>query len=396
MSQASRSARLRSVAFLATVVVLVGGIVSPVEAQLAAGDAVVVDVSAGTGTLGALFRVDGTTGGRTLLSDFGNPAQGPLGNNPVGVTLESSTDILVTDQAAGTASLGAVFRVDATTGARTVLSDFGNPAQGPLGVEPFGIALEASGEILVADIHAGTGALGALFRVDPTTGARTLLSDFGNPAQGPLGVDPFGVTVEPSGQILVIDGNAGTGSLGALFRVDPTTGARTLLSDFGNPAQGPLGLEPLAVVVEPSGQILVIDASGGTASFGALFRVDPTTGARTLLSDFGNLAQGPLGPDPVGLAVEASGQILVADVNAGTALAGALFRVDSTTGGRTIVSDFGNAAQGPLGVDPIGVAVVVSANPTDKSQCRNGGWAAFGFKNQGQCMRFVETGKDSR
>ncbi len=31
-----------------------------------------------------------------------------------------------------------------------------------------------------------------------------------------------------------------------------------------------------------------------------------------------------------------------------------------------------------------------------KADCRDGGFAAFGFENQGQCIRFVNTGKDSR
>jgi hypothetical protein len=31
-----------------------------------------------------------------------------------------------------------------------------------------------------------------------------------------------------------------------------------------------------------------------------------------------------------------------------------------------------------------------------KDQCKNGGWEAAGFRNQGQCIRFVNTGKDSR
>lgn len=31
-----------------------------------------------------------------------------------------------------------------------------------------------------------------------------------------------------------------------------------------------------------------------------------------------------------------------------------------------------------------------------KEDCKNGGWEAFGFRNQGLCIRFVETGKDSR
>lgn len=32
----------------------------------------------------------------------------------------------------------------------------------------------------------------------------------------------------------------------------------------------------------------------------------------------------------------------------------------------------------------------------DKDTCKNGGWADFGFRNQGQCIRFVNTGQDSR
>lgn len=34
--------------------------------------------------------------------------------------------------------------------------------------------------------------------------------------------------------------------------------------------------------------------------------------------------------------------------------------------------------------------------PTTKAQCKNGGWQSFGFRNQGLCIQFVNTGKDSR
>lgn len=40
--------------------------------------------------------------------------------------------------------------------------------------------------------------------------------------------------------------------------------------------------------------------------------------------------------------------------------------------------------------------VDVSHDPTTKDECKDGGWAAFGFSNQGQCITFVETGHDSR
>lgn len=35
-------------------------------------------------------------------------------------------------------------------------------------------------------------------------------------------------------------------------------------------------------------------------------------------------------------------------------------------------------------------------DPITKDHCKNGGWAAYGFYNQGQRIRFVHTGKDSR
>jgi hypothetical protein len=54
------------------------------------------------------------------------------------------------------------------------------------------------GDILVVDVEAGTGGLGALFRVDPGTGMRSLLSGFGDPAHGPTGHDPIGVAVVPT------------------------------------------------------------------------------------------------------------------------------------------------------------------------------------------------------
>lgn len=46
------------------------------------------------------------------------------------------------------------------------------------------------------------------------------------------------------------------------------------------------------------------------------------------------------------------------------------------------------------GVDD--VSVIAQVDPTNKDQCKSGGWKDFGFDNQGQCVRFVETGKDSR
>ncbi|MGH8653848.1 MAG: hypothetical protein ACREYE_17500 [Gammaproteobacteria bacterium] len=273
-------------------------------------------------------------------------------------------NILVTDSSSGTDKKGVLFRVDAKSGVRMVFSDFGNAAQGALGANPLSLTMEPSGQILVAASGSGADSKGALFRVDPKSGTRMVLSDFGNPAQGtPIGTIG-GLAVEPSGYILATGFQTGTDSKGVLFRVDPKSGVRTLLSDFGNPAQGVLGAGPFGVAVEPSGYILVMDPNAGTDSKGALFRIDATSGTRDVLSDFGNPAQGPEGvvrdiPLPfIDVAVDLPGDILVTAIDTGTDKKGVLFRVDAKSGVRRILSDFGDTGQGPLGQNPVGVAVV--------------------------------------
>jgi hypothetical protein len=300
---------------------------------------------------GALWTVD-SSGTRTQISDFGNAAQGPVSSGFLGgvTTMPSGTwilgllylnpTLLVTDAFAGSNGAGALFVVNPTSGARTLLSDFGNSAQGPAGVTPDAVAysnglLGLGSAAYVIDNNAGTinpatsEPAGALFAVNPSTGARTLLSDFGDSTQGPLGVNPIAIAVVPAGVLtsvlgvnaglVVLDDNAGTNGVGVVFIVD-CNGNRTLFSDLGNSAQGPVAVAPQAITVtQPllglaGTNILLTDNQAGTNSQGALFAIS-TTGTRTVASDFGNTAQGPTGLDPTGIVATAdgSGNALVTD-----------------------------------------------------------------------------------
>jgi cysteine-rich repeat protein/uncharacterized repeat protein (TIGR03803 family) len=323
-----------------------------------------MDFFAGTNGVGLLFSVDPTTGVRTVLSDFGNPQQGPLGTlGAADVGIGTDGDILVTDRLRGGGlNPGALFRVNPVNGSRTLLSNFGNPAQGPAAGAPDGVVLGPDGNLLVVTANGGMANRGALFRVNPVTGFRTLVSDFGNATQGPLGLQPIAVAVISSdeGLVLDIDGitPGGSAANGLLFRVNLATGARTILSDFSQIAQGPRAADPSDVEVEANGSLLVVESTLGiTVNQGLLFRVDPVSGVRTVLSDFGNAAQGPLGRHPFGVAVEPSGSVLVVDNVAGTNNRGTLFRVDPTTGMRTVLSDFGLPGSGPIGAEPVGVTM---------------------------------------
>jgi DNA-binding beta-propeller fold protein YncE len=341
--------------------------IEPPKAASLAG-IVVADPGAGAFGRGLLFRIDPTTGNRIVITDLNDSAQGPIGADPGAVAVEGGGNLLVADNSSGAGFRGTLFRMSPATGIRTVLSDFANAAQGSLGTDPMGVAIESTGTILVADPGGAQGDPNLLFRVDPATGMRTILSDFTDPGQGPTGENPSGLALDYAGRILVATGQTGTGLRGVLFRVDPATGTRELLSDFGDANQGPRGDLPYGVALEPGGTILVtttfkVDGIG-TSFNGMLFRVDPSDGTRTILSAFGDPAQGPVGFSPSGVAIEPSGSILVAAQHVGTFDSpGGIFRIDPVTGERTLLSDFGNASQGPLGVNPTGVAIIVAPSP---------------------------------
>jgi len=109
------------------------------------------------------------------------------------------------------------------------------------------------GDILVINQHDG------LVLVNPTTGAQTLISS------GGFFANPLGVALEPSGQAVIADPAVG------VIRVDPNSGAQTLLS--GRVDRFVLS-GPRSVVVAPNGDILVVDEKGASGG-GEVVRIDP-------------------------------------------------------------------------------------------------------------------------
>ena len=313
-----------------------------------------------------------------------------LAANPVQAEVKAG-DILVTDYASGTDGRGALVAVDPATGQRRILSDFGNAVQGSLGSSPLSVAvfrckLEertesanskaenrnphdcSNGETVQIFVSDST----VLLKVDPNNGYRTFVSDFG---QGDLneGVFNYGLAVNAKGKVIASQYKQALPNLEihqVLVRIDPETDTRTLVSDLFNPDQGAIdsGTFITDLVIEHSGKILIGTANENDYASGAIFRVNPSTGKRKLLSDFTNAAQGPVASlfFSTGLATETSKKIVAIGGNF-------LLRIDPETGQRTVLSEFDNPVQGITGFAPRGAVVeksgkiVVSAVVTEFS-----------------------------
>jgi flagellar hook capping protein FlgD len=174
--------------------------------ELAPGDMVLFS----TGWPCGIYRLDPVTLAPTQISDclgFGGGAHH--------MTVDRRGRLFVTDEARG------IVEVSPATGARSVLM----PVE-TLGGPPRGIGKEADGMILVTLQTTPP----RLVRIDADTRALKIVTE------GGLLIAPTGVDVAPDGAILVADQNARVNpitnlqSVGGLVRVDPGTGAQTLVA----------------------------------------------------------------------------------------------------------------------------------------------------------------------
>ncbi|MDJ0867963.1 MAG: hypothetical protein QNK03_17795 [Myxococcota bacterium] len=254
-------------------------------------------------------------------------------------------DLLVVDR-----EVGHLFRVDPATGAQTLLA-----AGGLLGA-PQGVAVRATGEVVVADP-------GGLVHVVPDVGTQRRLSgpleafesvqvvfdangdavalvssgldtigwvEAGQGARAPLLALPFGVTLlfyqgdslarEASGDLLV----SGFGALGdGVFRVAPDASSVTgVTPGFATDIWRDLAVEGSGAIVAVGADF--VDGEG-------VYRIDPTSGTVSLLSN------DPAWSTPVAIAVGASGDLFVGDAgscDASGCSGGSLVRVDPASGAR--------------------------------------------------------------
>jgi sugar lactone lactonase YvrE len=286
---------------------------------------------------GMVLEIDPGDGTRTLVSDNHSPVGGPDLQSPHGIALDADGNLIVAEkftQPINGVRVPSIIRIDRATGVRTLVSSNTSPAAGPDLGSPTSLAIEADGDIVVADSAAFPQVGGGLIRVDPVTGARTTVSRNGLPAGGAQFDNPSDVAVAANGDLYVVD-------MTGVLRVDPVTGARTRVSRNNSPAGAPTFVNPSYLTIDTDGDVLVSDGL-------RILRVDPVTGVRTIVSDNASPPGGPAFLVPGDLAVDCD-DILVMDTVAG------VLRVDKATGVRTTVSD--GSAPGPGFGFAFGIAV---------------------------------------
>jgi uncharacterized repeat protein (TIGR03803 family) len=178
---------------------------------------------------------------------------------------------------------------------------------------------------------------GAVFKINPTTGALSLIysftggTDAAEPQAGPL---LFG------GLLYGVSNSGGANGFGAVYSVNPTTGAEKVIASFTPAMGGGSG----SSLIENGGYLYGTTFGGGSgAGYGTVFQVNIASGAISTLYSFTGGADG--GSPQYGLAY-AGGMLYGTTTLGASANAGTLFAVNATTGAETTLFTFDGAAHG--------------------------------------------------
>jgi len=194
------------------------------------------------------------TGGGTSFGGDGGPATAAQLGFPLGVAVDAAGNLAIADQ-----SNDRIRLVNATTGVITTVagkessgfSGDGGPATAAELYLPAGVTFGAAGDLFIADQQNNR-----IRRVDATAGIITTVagngsagfSGDGGPATAAQLQYPYSVTLDATGNIFISDGND------RIRRVDATTGIITTVAGNGSAGfSGDGGLATAAQLNAPSG-----------------------------------------------------------------------------------------------------------------------------------------------
>jgi uncharacterized repeat protein (TIGR03803 family) len=291
----------------------------------------------GVNDQGSVYKLNPRTGAETIVYSFGGGADGAA---PEGDLIEHGGVFYGTTSFGGTFNAGTVFKVDAATGAESVIYSFGS---GQDGASPVAGLLYHSGKLYGTTVAGGTQGDGTVFVVDPATGSETVLHSF---AAGDDGSQPFAGVTYIRGALYGTTGFGGAANVGTIFKIGLATGTETVVHAFrGSSFEG----NPFAGLVANASVLYGTTSHGGRtkchgSGCGKVFAFDTASYRYSVLYRFDGFRDGE---DPEGGLVYLGGSLYGA-THGGRAERGTIFKVDALTGAETQLHDFGGAQDGAV------------------------------------------------
>ena len=355
----------------ATAAHLVGPNNMAVDAQgnvyiAASGLSMVLKVAANTGVI-SVFAGNGLSS----AGGDGGLATGASLGSPTGLAFDSSGNLYIVDWASSNVrkvDTNGIITTVAGDGGQGGFSGDGGPATKALLTNPTGIAVDKSGNLYIADrgnqrIRMVTASSGTISTI---AGSSTIgLSGDGGPAAKATFTLPTGIAIDATGNLYIADENNRAIrriSTSGIITTVAGTGQFGYSGDNGQATKAKLA-GPQGVAVDASGNLYIADSGNERIRYVNISGIITTiagTGAAGFSGD-SSAATAATFSNPVGVALDASGNVYVADLDNNRirrfVVGGAVTTFAGTT---TSAGDGGPSTQAR--VEPWAVAVDSSGN----------------------------------
>ena len=279
----------------------------------------------GTGN-GTVFTINPTTGVETVLHSFEGGSDGST-PNPTLVVFNGLLYGAASD--GGASGQGTIFQIDPKTGVEKVFYSFKG---GKDGSYPRGSMTVLSGQFYSTTYNGGASGKGTVYKFDPKTRVEKVLYSF---KSGKDGANPYSSLVAINGKLYGATSAGGSAGQGTVFTVG-LTGVEKVLHTF---AGGTDGGDVYASLTVLNGQIYGTTVSGGSSGLGTVFRVNPSTGAETVLHTFKGEG-GSDGSGPQGTLFAVNGQLYGTTTGETGESVGDVFTINPSTGAEKVVYSF--------------------------------------------------------
>jgi uncharacterized repeat protein (TIGR03803 family) len=309
----------------------------------------------GTGTgcsggCGTVFALDPTTGAETVLYSFCDQQNCVDGERPFGGLTAVGSTLYGTTNFGGAYGYGTVFALDPTSGAETVLHSFGSGADG---ATPFAALIDVNGTLYGTTQSGGADGSGTAFALNPGTGAETVLYSFCSQKNCGDGAEPLGGVIDVNGMLYGTTSTGGGSGDGAVFALNPNTGAENIIYSFCSVQHCKDGRFPEAGLLSVNGTLYGTTAWGGKygscaygTGCGSVFALDPNSGAETVLYSFCSRNDCGDGSEPAASLISVKGMLYGTTIYGGDKACGqqyrqlrcgTVFSLDPTSGAETVL-----------------------------------------------------------
>ena len=273
-------------------------------------------------------RVDAKTGiittvagtGAEGFSGDGGPATSAGLAAPNGVTVDRDGNVIIADSLNNR-----IRKIDVNTNIITTLAGDGSATMLDF---PTGVATDSAGNVFIADYNNHR-----ILRIDAKTGALATIAgdgraDFlgdGGPATNANFNNPYNIAVDSSNNLFIVDRDnhrvrridSKTGIITTVAGSGPSGSGKGSFSGDGGPATDATLDVPFGVAVDPAGNIFISDTANRR-----IRKVDASTGIMTTVAGDGTINfSDAIRPAveasffrPIGLAIDASGNLYAADI----------------------------------------------------------------------------------